>query len=81
MHVWQIQEAKAKLTKCVRDAQKAPQIISRHGNPEAVVLNIDTYNALISSSQDVVSFFRNSPLFEGDLDLERDTSLGRDVKL
>jgi prevent-host-death family protein len=80
MHVWQLQEAKARLTELIKEAQNEPQIISRHGINEVVVINIKEYNQMFEK-EDVVSFFRHSPLCGIDLALERDKSSMRDVNL
>ena len=80
MHVWQLQEAKARLTELIKEAQNEPQIISRHGINEVVVINIKEYNQMFEK-EDVVSFFRRSPLCGIDLALERDKSPMRDINL
>lgn len=80
MSVWQLQEAKARLTECVNQAKLAPQIISRHGKPEVVVLSVEQYNNLIDSKQDIVSFFRSSPLY-GIKIPSRDKSQTRKINL
>lgn len=81
MHVWQVQEAKAKLTQLMKEAQLAPQIISRHGVNESVVIHIDQYLKLIGENKDIVSFLRNSPLYGVDLEIARDDSTIRDIEL
>lgn len=81
MHVWQLQEAKAKLTQLIKEANLEPQIISRHGVNETVVISMEKYKELIGKKQDIVSFFRRSPLYDIDLDIRRDTSAIRDVDL
>lgn len=40
---WQLQEAKARLSQLVKDAQKKPQIITLHGEAVAVVQSIKEY--------------------------------------
>ncbi len=81
MHTWQIQEAKAKLTQLIKDALREPQAISRRGVPEIVVMSLDRYQELTRPKQDIVSFFRNSPLYRAELDLTRDKSGMREVDL
>lgn len=81
MHVWQLQEAKAKLTQLIKEANLEPQIISRHGVNETVVISMEKYKELIGKKQDIVSFFRRSPLYDIDLEIRRDTSAIRDVDL
>lgn len=81
MHVWQLQEAKAKLTQLIKEANLEPQIISRHGINETVVISMEKYKELIGQKEDVVSFFKNSPLYGIDLDLNRDKSNIREIDL
>lgn len=82
MHeVWQFQEAKAKLTELVNESKHRPQIISRRGVNEAVVISIEKYRELTGQNENIVSFFQNSPLYGVELDLERDKSSIRDVDL
>jgi prevent-host-death family protein len=81
MHVWQLQEAKAKLTQLIKEAKLEPQIISRHGVNETVVISMEKYKELVGQTEDVVSFFRRSPLNGIDLDFKRDPSAGRNIDL
>lgn len=81
MHIWQLQEAKAKLTQLINAARTEPQVISRHGVQEMVVLSIEKYEELIGSRSDIVSIFRSSPLAGLDLKLDRDQSAIRDIDL
>lgn len=80
MHTWQLQEAKAKLTQFVNDAKHSPQVISRHGVPEIVAISIEKYHALTRSDNDLVSFLKNSPLYNIDLDIKRDKTPMRDIE-
>ncbi len=70
----------ASLTECVNQAKKEPQIISKHGKPEVILISIELYNKLTSSNQDIVSFFTNSPLCGLNIP-ERDNSKPRDIDL
>lgn len=81
MSTWQLQEAKAKLTEFIRQAQIEPQTISRHGKPEVVALSIELYRSLISANGNIVEFFQNSPLKGTSIELERDKSKDRDLEL
>lgn len=74
MQIWQLQEAKAKLTKVMNEAKIEPQIISRHGVCESVVLSMDKYKELSGMKEDIVTFFTNSPLKDIDIEFERDKS-------
>ena len=79
MHIWQLQEAKAKLTQLVKQSKKAPQIISRRGVNEVVVMSMEKYSELTHQNENIVSFFQASPLYGLDLDLERDPSFIREA--
>ncbi len=47
MAVWQVQEAKTRLSEVIDEAQSAgPQIITRHGSERALILSITDYRAL-----------------------------------
>lgn len=80
MHVWQLQEAKAKLTQLIKASKLEPQIISRHGINETIVLSMQKYEELIGQKEDVVAFFKRSPLNGIDLDLKRDPSFMREIE-
>jgi antitoxin Phd len=82
MHTWQLQTAKNRLSEVVdRAIDQGPQVITRRGSEAVVVISIDEYRRLRRPKTDLVSFFRNSPLAEVDLDLERDRDFGREVEL
>ena len=81
MRIWQLQEAKAKLTELVKAALHEPQIISRHGVNEVVVINMRDYKQIFEKEEDIVSFFKHSPLFGVDLSFERDQSSPREINL
>ena len=81
MHIWQLHEAKAKLTQLMNEAKHEPQIISRHGVSENVVISLAKYRELCRVQEDIVSFFKNSPLNGVDIDLNRDSALIREVDL
>ncbi len=82
MRHWQIQEAKARLSEVIKDAQKeGPQEITLHGKPVAVVLSREQYEKLTGTGESLVEFMRRSPL-AGDesVDFERDQSLTREIE-
>ncbi len=72
MHVWQLHQAKAKLTQLIKEAKLEPQIISKHGVYETVVMSMEKYAELSGHAQSIVSFFRNSPLRDLDVTFDRD---------
>jgi antitoxin Phd len=77
--VWQLQEAKSKLSEVVNEAiQHGPQVITRRGVEAVIVLSYDEYRKMNSSQKKLSTFFRESPLSGADLDLNRDKSPARD---
>ncbi len=77
---WQLQEAKNKLSQLVDEAMKTgPQLITRRGIEVAIVLSVEEYRHLTASKEKLSEFFRQSPLVDVELDLERDKSPVRDV--
>ena len=83
MHIWQIQEAKARFSEVVRQAeQEGPQDITWHGRSVAVLLSRSDYERLTGTNQSLVDFMQHSPLLGLDeLDFSRDQSLTREVSL
>ena len=78
--VWQLQEAKNRLSQVVHDASSnGPQIITVHGKPAAIVLSMQDYERLIRPQTTLTEFFTKSPFYDVDLDLDRDTDSGREV--
>lgn len=77
--VWQLQEAKNKLSEVVDEAlSHGPQIITKRGVETAIVLSYADYRKLLLNQQKLSDFFRESPLAGVDLDLTRDTSPSRE---
>ena len=81
MHVWQLQEAKAKLTQLMNEAKLEPQIISRHGVSETVVMSINKYKKMCGKKENIVSFFKKSPLNGIEIEFTRDQSPAREADL
>ena len=80
--VWQLQEAKNKLSQVVNDALvKGPQVITRRGEEVVVILSKSEFNHLKGTQISLVEFFQNSPFTGLDLDLTRDSTLSRDLEL
>lgn len=72
---WQLQEAKNKFSRVVKDAiQEGPQVITRHGVEVAIVLSMSEYRRLIAVRPKLSQFFRESPLHGVELELDRDAS-------
>ena len=76
--VWQLQEAKNKLSEVVDEAlSNGPQVITKRGVETAIVLSYADYRKLLLNQQKLSDFFRESPLVDVDIDLTRDTSPNR----
>jgi prevent-host-death family protein len=81
MTIWQVQEAKTRLSEVIEEACKdGPQIITKHGTERAVVLSIADYRALTACKPNLKEYLLRGPKID-DFDLERDRSIGRQVEL
>lgn len=78
---WQVQEAKARFSELVRDAESGPQTITVRGRRAAVVLSADDYDRLKRPQPSTAEFLRASSRVGVDLDIKRDKSLSRDIDL
>ena len=73
--VWQLQEAKNKLSEVVEEAiSHGPQVITKRGVEAVVVLSYAEYRKMILRQKPLSVFFQESPLAEETLDLSRDRS-------
>lgn len=82
MSNWQLQEAKARLSEVVKKAaQEGPQHITLHGEPAAVILSEADYRRLKKRPRRFIDFIRTSPLKGVKLDLTRDRSAPREIRL
>jgi prevent-host-death family protein len=73
--VWQLQEAKNKLSEVIEKAlSHGPQVITRRGIEAVIVLSYTEYRKMLLSQKPLSAFFHESPLAEHALDLTRDTS-------
>ena len=78
MNVWQLHEAKNRLSEVVEKAlNSGPQVVTRRGKESVVVISYDEYRRLKTPKQTLSDFFRTSPLADVDLELPRDDSPGR----
>ena len=76
MRTWQLQDAKARFSELVREAEGGQaQVVSKHGVPSVVVLDVATYERLTAPGRSLVDVLLAAPRFEhGELDLDRDPS-------
>lgn len=80
---WQLQEAKTHFNEIIDAAlTEGPQIITRQGIETAVVLSYTEYRQLVLKRKKLSDFFRESPLFDSGIELQRDKTPARgDIEL
>ncbi|MBI3930036.1 MAG: type II toxin-antitoxin system Phd/YefM family antitoxin [Armatimonadetes bacterium] len=82
MATWQLQDAKNRFSQLINDAlREGPQIVTRRGEKTIVVMAYSEFEAMSRPRESLVEFFRNSPMAQVELPLERDRSPMRDVDL
>ena len=80
-NVWQLQEAKAKFSKVVDKAIKnGPQIITKHGVETALLISINDYKQITKKESKISRFFKSSPLYNLELDVQRSEDYPRDIE-
>jgi len=85
LKTWKLEDAKNGFSEVVRRAlAHQPQRVTRGGRDAVIVISAEDY-ASLTATQNLVEFFRNSPLAEafqsGELDLARQPDFGRDIDL
>ncbi len=81
MPVWQLHEAKSRLSELLERAHRdGPQVITRHGVERAVVLSIEDYRRLQRLTPSLKDYLLSGPKVE-DFEIERSPDLGRAVDL
>lgn len=81
MAIWQVQEAKTRLSDLIEDANaKGPQIITRHGSERAVILSIADYRALTAHKPNLREYLLGGPKVDS-FEVERDRDTGREINL
>ncbi|GII56769.1 hypothetical protein Pth03_51580 [Planotetraspora thailandica] len=82
MTAWQVQEAKQRFSEVVRRAlDEGPQIVTRHGEEVAVVIDIAEYRRLREDSPDFSRFLLTDPDWSDDVEFPRNRDLPRGVDL
>ena len=78
---WQVQEAKQRFSELLRRAHDdGPQIVTRHGEEVAVVIDAADYRRLRGDRPDFKTFLLEGPDFSA-LDLERSKELPREIEV
>ncbi len=79
-NTWQLQDAKNQFSLVVENAlTQGPQTVTRHGEPAVVVVAASEFRKTKARKKSILDLFE--PLRGVELDLPRDKSLPRDVKL
>ena len=79
-NVWQLQEAKNQFSLVVDNAlTKGPQTVTRHGEPTVMVVSIAEFKRTKPRKKSILDLFE--PIRGLELDVTRDRSLPRDLKL
>jgi prevent-host-death family protein len=86
---WQIQEAKQRFSEMIRAVtSEGPQVITRHGEDVAVVVDIGEYRKLTRPAVDLASVLLGGPKLGDDaadvfaeIEAERTADFGRSVDL
>lgn len=81
MREWALQDAKARLSELIRLAMAdGPQEITLRGEPAVVVMSRAEYDRMAQKKKRFVDLIRRSPLVDTDIELDRETSLTRDIE-
>ena len=81
MAVWQLQDAKTRLSEVIEDAHsQGPQIITRHGKERAVILSIAEYRSLTAHRPNLKEFLLGGPKVD-DFEIRRSRDTGRKITL
>lgn len=81
MAVWQVQEAKTRLSEVIEEANsKGPQFITRHGSERAVILSITDYRSLTAHKPNLRDYLLGGPKVDS-FEVPRARDTGRKVDL
>ena len=59
--IWQLQEAKSRLSEVIKLAAIAPQTITLRDVPVAVIVSMDKYKQLNKPKESFIEFLRSAP--------------------
>lgn len=78
---WKLQDAKNHFSEVVENAMKeGPQEVTKHGEHAVVILSFALYQELNQPKKNLVEFFKDSPFYGVELDLERSKDSPREVE-
>jgi len=76
---WQVQDAKQRFSELIRAARsEGPQVVTRHGEEIAVVVDITEYRRLKGATAEFKDYLKSGPGFD-DLEISRSDELPRSV--
>lgn len=79
---WSVADAKAHLSEVIERAlHEGPQTITRRGKNAVVMVSAEEWAERTRPKEKLSEFFRNSPLYNSGIDLERVRDLPRDIDL
>ena len=82
MEHWQLQDAKNRFSEVVKKAiASGPQVVTKRGIETVVVISVEEYRKLTKPKTSLTEFFKNSPLKNSNIDLERIKEYPREVDL
>jgi antitoxin Phd len=78
---WKLQDAKNHFSELVECAvNEGPQEVTKRGEHAVVIISFAQYQELCKPKDNLVSFFRNSPFYGVELDLERTKDTPREIE-
>jgi antitoxin Phd len=81
MSLWQLQEAKTRLSELLNQAEHdGPQTITRHGKERAVILSMRDYRALTAHRPNLKEYLLGGPKVE-EFEIPREPDTGRRADL
>lgn len=79
---WQVQEAKQRFSEVLRAAETGePQIVTRHGEEIAVVIDISEYRHLRGEPMSLMDYLATGPHVDDELEIERRSDVPREIDL
>ncbi len=79
---WSVATAKARLSEVISRAKSdGPQLITKNGRPTAVVVDVAEWQRKTGRKGTLVEFFRDSPLYDSGIVIERRRDTARPADL
>lgn len=79
-NIWTLARAKAHFSKLIELAETSPQIITRHGEPRAVMVSVEGWERKTARKGTLAEFLLASPLRDTPMDIERVRDRSRDIE-